>query len=47
MYFSRLTEIICTFEDYLGPLAEYAKAADIDLVKLTVLNAYTNVLGFG
>jgi hypothetical protein len=47
MYFSRLTDMICTFEDYLGPLAEYAKAADIDLVKSTVVNAYANVLGFG
>jgi hypothetical protein len=47
MYFSRLTDMICTFEDYLGPLAEYAKAADIDLVESTVVNAYANVLGFG
>lgn len=47
MYFSRLTDMICTFEDYLGPLAEYAKAADIDLVESTVVSAYANVLGFG
>lgn len=47
MYFSKLTDMICTFEDYLGPLAEYAKAADICLVETTVVNAYANVLGFG
>ncbi|UPX17637.1 uncharacterized protein EKO05_0007979 [Ascochyta rabiei] len=47
MYFSKLTDMICTFEDYLGPLAEYAKAADITLVEKTVVNAYANVLGFG
>jgi hypothetical protein len=47
MYFSKLADMICTFEDYLGPLAEYAKAADINLVETTVVNAYANVLGFG
>jgi hypothetical protein len=47
MYFSKLTDMICTFEDYLGPLAEYAKAADIDVVETTVVNAYANVLSFG
>ncbi|KAF2805686.1 uncharacterized protein BDZ99DRAFT_109722 [Mytilinidion resinicola] len=47
MYFSRLTDMICTFEDYLGPLAEYAHAADINLVEKTVVNAYANVLDFG
>ena len=46
MYFSKLTDMICTFEDYLGPLAEYANAADINLVETTVVNAYANVLGF-
>jgi hypothetical protein len=47
MYFSKLTDMICTFEDYLGPLAEYAKAADIDVVETIVVNAYANVLSFG
>ncbi|OAG06012.1 ankyrin [Paraphaeosphaeria sporulosa] len=47
MYFSKLSDMICTFEDYLGPLAEYGKAADISLVETTVVNAYANVLGFG
>lgn len=45
-YFSKLTDMICTFEDYLGPLAEYAKAADESLVEMTVVNAYANVLTF-
>jgi hypothetical protein len=47
MYFSKLTDMICAFENYLGPLVEYAKAADIDLVESTVVNAYANVLSFG
>lgn len=46
-FFSRLTEMICTFKDYLKPLAEYAKAADIELIKESVINIYTNVLNFG
>lgn len=46
MYFSKLTDMICTFNDYLGPLAEYSKAADISLVGTTVVNAYANVLSF-
>lgn len=46
MYFSKLTDMVCTFEDYLGPLAEYAKAADINLVEMTVVKAYANVLDF-
>lgn len=46
-FFSRLTDMVCTFEDYLGPLAEYAQAADIGLVEKTVVNAYANVLDFG
>ena len=47
MYFSKLTDMICAFEDYLGPLAEYSKASDISLVEITVVNAYANVLDFG
>jgi hypothetical protein len=46
-FFSRLTEMICSFADYLGPLAEYAKAADTQLVEKSVLSAYANVLNFG
>ncbi|KAF5852242.1 hypothetical protein GGP41_001012, partial [Bipolaris sorokiniana] len=46
-FFSRLAELICTFGDYLGPLAEYAQAADIALVEKTVVNAYANILTFG
>lgn len=46
-FFSRLTEMICIFKDYLEPLTEYAKAADIELVEKSVVNAYANVLDFG
>lgn len=46
-FFSRLTEMICTFENYMKPLAEYTKAADIELIKDSVVNIYTNVLNFG
>ncbi|KAF2194066.1 hypothetical protein K469DRAFT_505827, partial [Zopfia rhizophila CBS 207.26] len=46
-FFSRLTDMICKFEDYLGPLVEYARAADIKLVEKTAVNAYENVLDFG
>jgi hypothetical protein len=47
MYFSKLIDMVCTFEDCLGPLATYAQAADIDLVEKTVVSAYANVLDFG
>ncbi|KAH8726167.1 hypothetical protein GQ44DRAFT_187871 [Phaeosphaeriaceae sp. PMI808] len=47
IFFSKLTEMIYKFEDYLGPLAEYAKAADIELVEKSVVNAYVNLLNFG
>ncbi|KAF2714347.1 ankyrin, partial [Pleomassaria siparia CBS 279.74] len=47
MYFSKLSDMICTFEDYLGPLAEYARAADINLVEKTLVNAYAKVFEFG
>jgi hypothetical protein len=46
MYFSKLIDIVCTFKDYLGPLAAYAQAADIYLVEKTVVSAYANVLEF-
>jgi hypothetical protein len=46
-FFTRLADMVCTFEDYLGPLEEYAKSADIELVQNTVVNAYANVLDFG
>jgi hypothetical protein len=45
-FFSRLANIVCTFEEYLKPLAEYAQAADIELVEKTVVNAYANILIF-
>jgi hypothetical protein len=31
MFFSKLINMVCTFEDYLGPLAAYAQASDVDL----------------
>lgn len=46
-FFGRLTEMVCIFADYLGPLAKYAGGADIELVETTVVNAYENVLDFG
>lgn len=46
-FFSRLTDMICKFEDYLGPLTVYTQSADISLVDKTVVNAYGNVLDFG
>ncbi|KAJ4322889.1 hypothetical protein N0V94_002151 [Neodidymelliopsis sp. IMI 364377] len=47
LYFSRLTDMLCIFEDYLGPLADYAKAADTVLVEKTVVNAYANIVNLG
>jgi hypothetical protein len=46
MYFSKLINIVCTFKDYLGPLAAYAQAVDIDLVERIVVSTYANVLDF-
>jgi hypothetical protein len=46
-FFSRLADMVCTFEDFLAPLAEYAQAADITLVEKTVVDAYANILIFG
>jgi hypothetical protein len=46
-FFSRLTDMVCTFQDYLGPLAQYAQAADVELVQKAVVNVYLNVLDFG
>lgn len=46
-FFPRLTDMVCEFEDYLGPLAEHSQAADIELVENAVVGVYTNVLDFG
>lgn len=46
IYFSKLTNIICTFKDYLGLLAEYVKLADINFIETIVVNTYINVLSF-
>ncbi|EUC44175.1 hypothetical protein COCMIDRAFT_98978 [Bipolaris oryzae ATCC 44560] len=46
-FFTRLTDMICEFEDYLGPLSEHSQAADIELVEHAVVSVYTNMLEFG
>jgi len=46
-FFSKLTDMICQFEDYLGALAEYAKAPqDLSLVQDGVANIYGDLLCF-
>lgn len=46
-FFSKLSGMLCQFEDYLGPLAEYAKAAENQtLVQETVANVYGDLLNF-
>lgn len=46
-FFSRLTDMLCNFEDYLGPLAVYGQTADSEILELAVVDAYTSVLDFG
>lgn len=46
-FFTRLTDMICEFEDYLGPLSEHSQAADIELIESAVVSVYTNMLDFG
>ncbi|KAJ6267202.1 hypothetical protein PSV08DRAFT_412143 [Bipolaris maydis] len=45
-FFTRLTDMICEFEDYLVPLSEHSQAADIELVESAVVNVFTNILEF-
>jgi hypothetical protein len=46
-FFSKLTDMLCQFEDYLGPLAEYAKAPhNLALVQEAVANVYGDLLDF-
>ena len=46
-FFSRLSDMLSQFEDYLGPLVEYAKASEYQkLVQETVANVYGNLLEF-
>jgi hypothetical protein len=47
IFFSKLTDMVCTFEDYLGPLAEYARTKRIELVEKAVVSIYVNILDFG
>jgi len=46
-FFSRLTDMICIFQDYLAPLEKYAEVADIKMVEDFVVKAYANILQFG
>jgi hypothetical protein len=45
-FFPRLTDMVCELEDYLGPLAEHARAADVELVESAVVSVYVNILDF-
>lgn len=46
-FFEKLTDMLCQFEDYLGPLAEYAAVShDLALVQETVANVYGDLLEF-
>lgn len=45
-FFPRLTDMICELEDYLGPLAEHERAADVELVESAVVSVYVNILDF-
>jgi ankyrin repeat domain-containing protein 50 len=46
-FFDRLTDMLCRFIDYLGPLAEYAKASmDSELIQRTLATAYGDLLKF-
>jgi hypothetical protein len=46
-FFSKLTDMLCQFEDYLGPLTEYAKASQYSiLLQEMVANVYGNLLEF-
>jgi hypothetical protein len=47
MFFTKLADMVCIFQEYLAPLAEYAKSADIELVGNTVVSAYASMLEFG
>ncbi|KAF2785832.1 hypothetical protein K505DRAFT_330763, partial [Melanomma pulvis-pyrius CBS 109.77] len=46
MFFPRLTNMVCELEDYLGPLTEHSRAADVELVERAVVSVYVNILDF-
>jgi hypothetical protein len=46
-FFTRLSDMICEFEDYLKPLSIHSQAADIKLIESAVVNVYINILNFG
>jgi ankyrin repeat domain-containing protein 50 len=45
-FFNRLTDMLNCFNDYLGPLAEYAKASDTTLMRQTLASVYGDLLEF-
>jgi len=46
-FFDRLTDMLDRFSDYLGPVAEYAKAShDLELIRQTVAGVYGDLLEF-
>src|SRR2546423_4427862 len=46
-FLDRLTDMLCRFIDYLGPLAEYAQASmDSGLIQRTLATAYGDLLKF-
>ncbi|KAJ4288061.1 hypothetical protein N0V90_012078 [Kalmusia sp. IMI 367209] len=45
-FFPRLSDMVCEFDDYLGPLAEHSRAADVELVESAVISVYTTILNF-
>jgi hypothetical protein len=45
-FFPRLTDMVCEFENYLGPLAVHSRAADVEFVESAVVSVYTNILDF-
>jgi len=46
-FFSKLTDMLCQFEDYLGPLTEYAKGSQDSVhVQETLAKVYGDLLNF-
>ena len=46
-FFHKLTDMICQFENYLSPLADYARAShDIELLQEAVVTVYGDLLEF-
>jgi ankyrin repeat domain-containing protein 50 len=45
-FFDQLTDMLNCFNDYLGTLAEYAKASDTELMRQTVVSVYGDLIEF-